>query len=240
MRRFLPILLGLVAGAMAQYNDYPTGEYEFSHNRIVVSPLKMVGGMDPGKRDEGPKVNLAWTPNIDMLEMRYEYVFGVDGTLSAGPLGTYYPALDSVKGTAFAAGVYGRYYLDLGRGPYVQFSAQWYNQSGTQVRDGKAPDTSGNILPTHEVKVSGPQISPVLGYCKLVGDHLVLEAQMGFTLGYYDVAVTDGPVTTRGPHFLTYDGDGNPKETYGEPKVYQSGSSLGGFYFAQLSLGVAW
>ena len=233
MRRFLSILLGLVAGAMAQYNDYPTGEYEFAHNRVVISPLKMVGGMDPGKRDEGPKVNLAWTPNIDMLEMRYEYIFGVDGTLSLGPLGTYYPALDSVKGTIWAAGIYGRYYLDLGQGPYVQFSAQWYNQTGTKVRDGRAPDTSGTILAEHEVKVAGPQVSPVLGYCKLVGEHLVLEAQMGFTVGYYDIAVTNGPVVTQGAFYGSYG-------KFGEPKVYQSGSSLGGFYFAQLSLGVAW
>jgi hypothetical protein len=240
MRRFLTLVLALGAVVSAQYNDYPTGEYEFCHNRFVVSPLKMVGGMDPAKRDEGPKVNLAWTPNIDMLEARYEYIVGVDGTLSFGPIGTWYPALDSVKATCWSAGVYGRYYLDLGKGGYIQFAAQWYDQTGSKVRDGRAPnpDTSiSTLLPEHAVAVSGPQISPVLGYSALVGDHLVLEAQMGFTLGYYNVDVADGPVATRG-RVMAFDNTGEP--IFAEDKVYKTGSTIGGFYFAQIALGVAW
>jgi hypothetical protein len=230
MRRLAPILLAAAASALAQYNDYPTGEYDFAHNRLVISPLKMVGGMDPTKRDEGPRVNLAWTPNIDILEARYEYVIGVDGNIGVGPLATLYLGLDSVKATGWAAGVYGRYYMELGRGGYVQFSAQWFDQSGAKVRDGKATDTNGVLLAQqHPVTVSGPQISPVLGYCYLIGEHLILEGQMGFTLGNYTTTVDNGPVTTK-----------VGTSANSETKIYQTGNNWGGYYFAQISLGVAW
>ena len=230
MRRLAPIFLAAATSALAQYNDYPTGEYEFAHNRFVISPLKMVGGMDPSKRDEGPRVNLAWTPNIDMLEARYEYVVGVDGNIGVGPLATLYLGLDSVKATGWAAGVYGRYYMELGRGGYVQFSAQWFDQTGAKVRDGKATDTSGILLAQqHPVTVSGPQISPVLGYCYLIGEHLILEGQMGFTLGDYTTTVENGPVQS-------LVGVGGASEV----KTYKTGTNWGGFYFAQISMGVAW
>lgn len=230
MRRIAPVLLVAAASAFAQYNDYPTGEYELAHNRIVISPLKMVGGMDPAKRDEGPRVNLAWTPNIDILEARYEYILGVDGNLGVGPLATLYMGLDSVQATGWAAGVYGRYYMELGRGGYVQFAAQWFDQTGAKVRDGNALDSTGTaILPKHAVKVSGPQVSPVLGYCYLVGEHLVLEGQMGFTLGDYTTTVDDGPVKSQ------VMAGGVP-----EVKTYETKTKWGGFYFAQISLGVAW
>ena len=230
MRRLVPILLVAATSALAQYNDYPTGEYEFAHNRFVISPLKMVGGMDPAKRDEGPRVNLAWTPNIDMLEARYEYVIGVDGNLGVGPLATLYLGLDSVQATGWAAGVYGRYYMELARGGYVQFSAQWFDQTGAKVRDGKAPNSTGTaILPESPLTVSGPQVSPVLGYCYLVGDHLVLEAQMGFTLGDYTTTVENGPVET----LVT-------TPSMSEVRTYKTSTNWGGFYFAQISLGVAW
>jgi len=223
-RRLAPILLVAAASVMAQYNDYPTGEYEYAANRIVVSPVRVFGGMDPTKRDQGPRTNLAWTPNIDMIELRYERIVGADGTFGFGPLATYYPALDSVKATSWAAGVFGRYYMDLAHGGYVQFSAQWYDETGAKVRNGNAPDTLGKLLPVHDVTVSGPQVSPVVGYCYLVGEHLVLEGQMGFTLGDYTTTVANGPVVTQGdPH-----------------AVYKSGTSWGGFYFAQVSVGVAW
>lgn len=229
-RRIVPILLAAAASVFAQYNDYPTGEYEFAHNRFVISPLKLVGGMDPAKRDEGPRVNLAWTPNIDMLEARYEYIIGVDGNLGVGPLATLYMGLDSVKATSWAAGIYGRYYMELGRGGYVQFSAQWFDQTGAKVRDGKAQNSTGTaLLPEHALTVSGPQVSPVLGYCYMVGEHLVLEGQMGFTLGDYTTTVDNGPVQS----LVTTGG-------VTEVKTYKNGTDWGGFYFAQISLGVAW
>lgn len=225
IRRHLPIVLAAATTLLAQYNDYPTGEYEFSHDRVVISPLKLVGGMDPAKRDEGPKVNLSWTPNIDILDIRYEHIVGVDGTLGFGPIFTYYPALDSVKATIWAAGIYGRYYMGLGHGPYVQFSAQWYDQTDTKVHNGSGTDTGGQALSKYTLSVSGPQISPVLGYCTIVGAHLVLEAQMGFTFGSYTTTVDNGQAVTT--------------SLYGD-KVYKSGTNWGGFYFAQVAIGVAW
>lgn len=230
MPRLAPMFLAAATTVLAQYNDYPTGEYEFAHNRIVISPLKIVGGMDPAKRDEGPRVNLAWTPNIDMLEARYEYILGVDGNFGLGPLATLYMGLDSVKATGWAVGIYGRYYMELGRGGYVQFSAQWFDQTGAKVRDGNAPDSTGVLLTqTHGVTVSGPQVSPVLGYCYLIGEHLILEGQMGFTLGDYTTTVENGPVQS----LVTA---GNVSDV----KTYKTKTDWGGFYFAQISLGVAW
>jgi hypothetical protein len=233
-RRILPALLALAAAACAQYNDYPTGEYEFVHDRFVVSPLKVVGGMDPDKRDEGPKVDVSWTPNVDLVEARYEHILGVDGTVGLGAIGTYYPTLDSIKGTIWAAGLFGRYYMDLAHGGYVQLAAQWYQQDGTKVRNGvgtaassSGGDATEKSLADAKVAVSGPQFSPVLGYCYLVGVHLVLEAQMGFTFGSYTRSVSGGPY---------YVATNNGADTV----TYKSGTSWGGFYFAQVSIGVAW
>lgn len=226
LRAFAPIVLAASAAVFAQYNDYPTGEYEFGHDRFVVSPVKLVGGMDPAKRDEGPKVNLSWTPNIDLVEARYEHIVGSDGTIGLGAIGTYYPALDSIKGTIWAAGLFGRYYMDLAHGGYVQFAAQWYNQTGTKIHNGDGTDViSGKSLSEATVSISGPQFSPVLGYCYLVGEHLVLEAQMGFTFGSYTSTVGGSPVYTQGKYDTT---------------EYKSGTNWGGFYFAQVSIGVAW
>lgn len=221
------ILLGLAGAVFAQYNDYPTGEYEFSKNRIVFSPIKMVGGMDAAKRDEGPKVNISWVPNIDILDLRYERVLGIDGSLGVGPLATYYGdwAGDSVKATAWAAGVYGRYYLDLASGGYVQFSAQWYSQSGAKVRNGSANVESDKPLAAATVNVSGPQVSPVLGYSKVFNKHLILEGQMGFTIGNYKRDVAGSPIVTEGKY---------------TKKTYETNSDWGGFYFAQIAMGLAW
>jgi hypothetical protein len=184
-----------------------------------------MGGMDGSKRDEGPKVDLKWTPNIDIQELRYEYVIGDDGTFGVGPMGTFYLGLDSIKVSSWAAGVYGRYYLGLGTGPYAQFNLQWYQQTQTKLHDGNAVDTLGNKLPSTTVDVSGPQISPVLGYNAIFSDHFILETQMGFSIGYYNVSMPNSVLTVGGS---------------GLPKLYKSGSQWGGFYFVQLALGVAW
>ncbi|MBK9577703.1 MAG: hypothetical protein IPK50_07250 [Fibrobacterota bacterium] len=226
-RTSFTILLGFAGAALAQYNDYPTGEYEFSKNRIVFSPLKLVGGMDPAKRDEGPKVNVSWVPNIDIIDARYERVLGIDGSIGVGPLATYYGdwAADSVKATAWAAGVYGRYYLDLASGGYVQLAAQWFQQSGAKIRNGSGFDTLGNSLANVTVDVSGPQFSPVIGYCHIFNKHLVLEGQMGFVIGDYNRKVANSPVFTKGQYTL---------------KTYETSTEWGGYYFAQVALGLAW
>jgi hypothetical protein len=225
MRGIALILLSCAGASLAQYDDYPVGQYEFAHHRIVVSPLKLMGGMDGSKRDEGPKVDLKWTPNIDIQELRYEYVIGDDGTFGVGPMGTFYLGLDSIKVSSWAVGVYGRYYLGLGTGPYAQFNLQWYQQTQTKLHDGNAVDTFGNKLPSTTVDVSGPQISPVLGYNAIFSNHFVLETQMGFSIGYYNVSMPNSVLTVGGS---------------GLPKLYKSGSQWGGFYFVQLALGFAW
>lgn len=231
-RRIAWILATCVGSALAQYDDYPVGQYEFSHHRIVVSPVKLMGGMDDSKRDEGPKVDLKWTPNIDIQEMRYEYILGVDGTFGVGPIGTVYLGLDSVKVNSFAIGVFGRYYLGLASGPYAQFNLQYYKQGATKVHGGvgKGVRTVGGTdsvnLSDIKVEVGGPQVSPVLGYSALFGNHLVVEAQMGFTFGRYSIDMPSGKVYTKGGWDL--------------PKAYRPGQDWGGFYFVQASLGVAW
>lgn len=219
------ILLSCAGASLAQYDDYPVGQYEFAHHRIVASPLKLMGGMDGSKRDEGPKVDLKWTPNIDIQELRYEYIIGDDGTFGVGPIGTFYLGLDSLKVSSLAAGVYGRYYLGIGTGPYAQFNLQWYQQAQTMVHGGNAVDTLGNKLPATTVDVSGPQFSPVLGYNAVFSGHFVLETQMGFTIGYYDIAMPKSLQSVGGS---------------GLPRLYKSEQRWGGFYFVQLALGVAW
>ncbi len=228
MRRFALILLSLGGAALAQYDDYPVGQYEFSHQRIVVSPIKLMGGMDATKRDEGPKVDIRWTPNIDLQDIHYEYVLGVEGTLGIGPIATVYWGLDSVKANSFAVGAFARYYMGLASGPYAQLNLQWYQQYGTAVRDGNAYDTSGSkLLPNTRVNVTGPQVSPILGYNAIFSQHLVLETQMGFTIGHYDLQMPGGKIYTKGAW-------------PGYPKVYGPNNDWGGFYFVQVGLGVAW
>jgi len=226
IRRLAAILLSIGGAALAQYDDYPVGQYEFCPNRVVISPIKLMGGMDATKRDQGPKVDLKWTPNIDIQEARYEYISGVEGTWGFGPIGSLYLGLDSVEVNSFAIGVFARTYLGLGSGPYAQFNLQWFHQAETKVWGGKAVDTSGTPRPDAIVNVSGPQLSPVLGYSAVFSQHLVLEAQMGFTFGRYSIEMPNGDIYTKG--------------SWGLPRAYHAGSDWGGFYFAQLSLGVAW
>lgn len=229
MRGIALILLSCAGASLAQYDDYPVGQYEYPHHRIMVSPIKLMGGMDGSKRDEGPKVDLKWTPNIDIQELRYEFVIGPDGTFGVGPIGSFYLGLDSLKVSSWAVGVYGRHYLGIGTGPYAQFNLQWYQQARTKVQDGQAKDptdpTGVRLLSPTTVDVAGPQVSPVLGYNAVFSNHFVLETQMGFTIGYYDISMPNS--------VKTYGGSGNLK-------VYKSGQEWGGFYFVQVALGFAW
>lgn len=229
MKRLPFLLLALAAASFAQYDDYPVGEYEYPHHRITVSPLTIIGGMDAAKRDEGPKVDLIFVPGITIQELRYEYVDGAQGTFGWGPIANVYLGLDSVKATSYALGLFGRMYLGIGTGSYVQMALQYYYQTGTKLFDGGTREIYvGDVasLGKGDVKVQGPQFSPALGYQKLFSHRWIVEGQMGFTVGWYDVEY-----------------DGVPKEfsvKLGDSEDnYASGSDWGGFYFVQIGLGYA-
>lgn len=235
MKRLAIVLSFLASAALAQYDDYPVGEYDYRHHRVVVSPVKVFGGMDPTKRDEGPKVDLIWVPGIDIQEIRYEYVDGPQGTFGWGPIANVYLGLDSVKANSVALGLYGRIYSGLGTGSYVQMGAQYYYQLGTKLFDGQPHTiyTLGSngadslVLPSTEVSVQGPQISPVLGIQKIYDRRWIVEAQMGFTVGWYTTS-WKAPAPEK---FEIRRGEALER--------YQTTSDWGGFYFVQLAAGVA-
>lgn len=234
MNRSLLTLLVLAATSMAQYDDYPVGEYEYPHNRIVYNPVTVMGGMDPTKRDEGPKVDLIWVPGITIQELRYEHVAGPQGTFGWGPIGSAYLGMDSVKATSYAFGMFGRIYAGVGSGSYVQMNLQYYYQTGTKLFDGgERPMYIGDSLTGKmakgDVEVQGPQFSPVLGYQKIFNRHWILEGQMGFTVGWYDVKYDGLPekfAIARGSDLADLEN-------------YESVSDWGGFYFVQIGLGYA-
>lgn len=234
MNRSPLFVLALVATSLAQYDDYPVGEYEYPHHRISYSPATLIGGMDPAKRDEGPKVDLIWVPGITIQELRYEFVDGPQGTFGWGPIADVYLGLDSVKANGGAFGMFGRVYSGLGSGSYVQMGLQYYYQTGTKLFDGGSRpmyDDTGKVIGTArgDVEVQGPQLSPVLGYQKIFNRHWILEAQMGFTVGWYTIEYSGLP-----SKFTIARGDDlNDLETY------ESTSDWGGFYFVQLAAGYA-
>lgn len=228
MNRSTFLFLALASATFAQYDDYPVGEYEYPHHRITVSPVTVIGGMDAAKRDEGPKVDLVFVPGITIQELRYEYVDGAQGTFGWGPIANVYLGLDSVKATSFAAGLFGRMYMGIGTGSYVQMGLQYYYQTGTKLFNGTPREvTVGEtpVIASGNVKVQGPQLSPVLGYQKMFNHRWILEGQMGFTVGWYDVK---------------YDGLDKFTVKVGDSEDnYKSGADWGGFYFVQIGLGVA-
>ncbi len=235
MKRLALVLPFLASATFAQYDDYPVGEYTYRHHRVVVSPLKVFGGMDATKRDEGPKVDLVWVPGIDIQEIRYEFVDGPQGTFGWGPYANAYLGLDSVKANSFAVGMYGRIYSGLGSGSYVQMGAQYYYQMGTKLFDGQprtifvvgSNGSDSLLLGSTEISVQGPQISPVLGIQKIYGRRWILEGQMGFTVGWYTTS-WDAPAPQK---FEIRRGESFER--------YQTTSDWGGFYFVQIGAGVA-
>ena len=228
MNRSTLLVLALAAASLAQYDDYPVGEYEYPHHRITVSPVTVIGGMDAAKRDEGPKVDLIFVPGITIQELRYEYVDGAQGTFGWGPVANVYLGLDSVKATSFAAGLFGRMYMGIGTGSYIQMNVQYYYQTGTKLFDGTPREVTVDGVPVFasgDVEIQGPQLSPILGYQKMFNRRWILEGQMGFTVGWYDVK---------------YDGLDKFTMKVGESEdTYKSGADWGGFYFVQIGLGVA-
>lgn len=234
MNRSTLLVLALAAASLAQYDDYPVGEYEYPHHRITYSPLTLIGGMDAGKRDEGPKVDLIWVPGITIQELRYEYVGGAQGTFGWGPVLNLHLGLDSVKATGIAAGMFGRVYAGLGSGSYVQMGLQYYYQIGTKLFDGGSRtmlDAQGDSIgiARGNVTVHGPQLSPVLGYQRIFNRHWVAEAQMGFTVGWYSVDYEDLP----GKFSISRGSDETDIDTY------ESTSDWGGYFFVQAALGYA-
>jgi len=234
MSRSSLLVLALAAASFAQYDDYPVGEYEYPHHRITVSPVTLIGGMDPAKRDEGPKVDLIWVPGITIQEMRYEYVSGPQGTFGWGPIANAYLGLDSVKATSMAFGLFGRIYSGLGSESYVQMGLQYYLQTGTKLFDGGVrtivnADGDSVGVAKGEVKVQGPQLSPVLGYQKIFNRRWILEGQMGFTVGWYNIEYSGLP--TKFTIARSQDED--------DTETYESTSDWGGFYFVQVGVGYA-
>lgn len=230
MKSLSVFLLAIATTTFAQYDDYPVGDYEYPHHRVVVSPIKVFGGMDAAKRDEGPKVDLVWVPGIDIQEIRYEFVDGAQGTYGWGPIANLYLGLDSTKATSFAAGLYGRIYSGVGSGSYVQMGLQYYLQTGSYLFDGSPRKVlvgeTEITLPKTEAKVQGPQLSPVLGIQKIYDRRWILEGQMGFTVGWYTVEYPGAPAKFEVDRGET-------------TEVFAAGSDWGGFYFVQIGLGVA-
>lgn len=239
MKSLSVLVLAIATTSFAQYDDYPVGDYEYPHHRVVYSPIKVFGGMDAAKRDEGPKVDLVWVPGIDIQELRYEFVDGPQGTYGWGPVVNLYLGLDSTKATSVAAGMYGRIYSGVGSGSYVQMGLQYYLQTGTYLFDGsprpiKVGETIDTLAKT-EVKVQGPQLSPVLGVQKIFDRRWILEGQMGFTVGYYTVEYVGAPSTFK----VDRQGAKQPFPEGGSTDTFEAGSDWGGFYFVQIGLGVA-
>lgn len=230
MKSLSVFLLAIATSTFAQYDDYPVGEYEYPHHRVVVSPIKVFGGMDGAKRDEGPKVDLVWVPGIDIQEIRYEFVDGAQGTYGWGPIVNLYLGLDSTKATSIAAGMYGRIYSGVGSGSYVQMGLQYYLQTGSYLFDGSPRkvfvEGVETVLPKTEAKVQGPQLSPVLGVQKIFDRRWILEGQMGFTVGWYTVEYPGAPASFEVDRGET-------------TEIFSAGSDWGGFYFVQIGLGVA-
>lgn len=240
MKRILALAVVLGAlPALAQYDDYPAASFEFKPNRVSVSPARLIGGMDPSQRDQGPKVDMVWTPGLDFQELRYERVLGVQGTYGVGPIFNLYLGTDSVQATGWAAGVFGRVYAGVASGSFLQMALQYYGQSGTKIRDGgnyvrlDVPDSL--VHDPVSVTVSGPQVSPSIGYQKILGRHWILEGLAGITLGWYHVKV-DAP----GDSVVTRVWDTFAGVTTAEELIYRTGTNWGGFFHAQISLGYAW
>ncbi len=189
MRKVLFSLLALcgMASAMYQYDDYPVGDYEYRHDRIAISPLKLVGGIDPDKIYKGPQSHFDGLPGIDIISMHYEHVFGAQGSFGVGPTVSVYPVAigDDNSFTAFSGGGFFRYYSGIASATYFQMSAEFmYGQDAKFGRGTKDADK--------KVSFSGPQVSPAVGYSFLIQKRWFINVQVGYTLGAYDVKYDGG------------------------------------------------
>ena len=189
MRKILFPLLALcgMASAMYQYDDYPVGDYEYRHDRIAISPLKLIGGIDPDKIRKGPQSHFDGLPGIDIISIHYEHVTGAQGSFGYGPTLSVYPVdIGGDKSfTAVSGGGFFRYYAGIDSATYFQLSAEYLY--GSDAKFG-----AGSINQDNSVKFGGPQISPAVGYSFLIQKKWFINVQVGYTLGAYNTKYDGG------------------------------------------------
>ena len=195
MRKTLLALLAIapLASAMYQYDDYPVADYDYRRNHIEISPFKLFGGIDPDLIRKGPQPGFDRLPGIDRLTLSYERISGVSGSFGFGPTLTLYPVdIGGDKAfTAFSGGAFFRYYSGIGAETFFQMAVEYMSTSGAKFGAGNI-----NQVSTYEgnktVDISGPQVTPSVGYSFLFDKKWFLNVQVGYTLGYYSVKYQDG------------------------------------------------
>ncbi|MEN9353646.1 MAG: hypothetical protein RL318_971 [Fibrobacterota bacterium] len=195
MRKTLLALLSLcgVASAMYQYDDYPVADYDYRHNRIAISPLKLFGGIDPELIRKGPQSHFSGLPGIDRLTLSYERLTGVQGSFGFGPIVTIQPVdIGGDKAfTGISGGGFFRYYSGITQATYFQMSAEYMMVTGAKFGAGD-PAQGATYDGDETLEIGGPQISPVVGYCFLFDKKWFVNVQAGYTLGFYSVAYEGG------------------------------------------------
>lgn len=181
-----------VASAMYQYDDYPVADYEYRHNRVAISPLKLFGGIDPDLIRKAPQSRFDGLPGIDRLTLSYERLGGVQGSFGYGPLLSLFPV--EVGGdkafTALSGGGFFRYYSGITQATYFQMSLEYMHVLDAKfgAGDPNQPNYQGNKA----LEIGGPQLTPAVGYCFLFDKKWFINLQGGYTLGYYSVKYDGG------------------------------------------------
>jgi len=181
-----------VASAMYQYDDYPVADYEYRHNRIAISPLKLFGGIDPDLIRKGPQSHFDGIPGIDRLTLSYERLGGVQGSFGYGPTLTISPVdIGGDKAfTAISGGGFFRYYSGITQATYFQMAAEYLVTSGAKF--GAGDPGAANYQGNKTVDIGGPQLTPAVGYCFLFDKKWFINLQGGYTIGYYNVKYEGG------------------------------------------------
>lgn len=240
MRKVLFPLLALcgMASAMYQYDDYPVGDYEYRHDRIAISPLKLVGGIDPDKIYKGPQSHFDGLPGIDIISIHYEHVTGAQGSFGFGPTVSVYPVdIGGDKSfTAVSGGGFFRYYSGIASATYFQLSAEYMYGSGAKFNRGTI-----DAEKSKSVDFSGPQVSPAVGYSFLIQKKWFVNVQVGYTLGIYNTKYDGG---------FAFDNSKADNKTEAEVKAdpslqteskgyYKDGWRFGSFLNSAVELGFA-
>ena len=243
MRKILFPLLALcgMASAMYQYDDYPVGDYEYRHDRIAISPLKLVGGIDPDKIRKGPQSHFDGIPGIDIISIHYEHVTGAQGSFGFGPTLSVYPVdIGGDKSfTAVSGGGFFRYYAGIASATYFQLSAEYLYGSDAKFGAGDV------INQAKTVKFGGPQISPAVGYSFLIQKKWFINVQVGYTLGAYNTkydggfAVDDSKLTADQKTTIGADGKPDPSLQTESKGYYKDGWRFGSFLNSAVELGFA-
>lgn len=252
MRKIAISLLMLcgVASAMYQYDDYPTGDYEYKHDRIAVSPLKLLGGINSDDIRKGPQPQFDGLPGIDMLTLRYEHVNGPQGTYAFGPIVSIYPVAigDDNAFQAFAGGGFFRYYSGIASETYFQVAAEFFKSSGAKFGVGNPGGTDpltgkNNYDGNAKVDIMGPQITPVVGYSFLFDKKWFVNLQLGYTVGYYSVKYTgghlgDGKAVDNNKEYAKAVTNQDAYKSEGKG-YYEDGWRFGSFLHSGIELGAA-